>query len=213
MTITITIIIIGITAIISYNAFSNEKLIDNLIFHPPAVTNQNQWYRFFSCGLIHADITHLAFNMLSLYMFGQFVEESFADIFGKLAPIFYLILYVSALAVSLLPTYFKHKNDYHYNSLGASGAVSAIVFAGIFLYPTAKIGIFIIPPFIPGFIFAPIYLFISAYLSKKGGDNINHSAHIWGSVYGVVFLIAASYLFSSFDPIYNFTQSIKIWAR
>jgi membrane associated rhomboid family serine protease len=213
MTFTITIVIIALTAIISYTAFSNQKVMNDLIFHPPAVTNQNQWYRFFSCGLIHADITHLAFNMLSLFMFGRFVEESFADIFGKQASIVYLVLYISALAISLLPTYFKHKTDDNYYSLGASGAVSAIVFAGIFLFPTAKIGIFIIPPFIPGFIFAPIYLFISAYLSKKGGDNINHSAHIWGSVYGVVFLIAVSYLFSDFDPIYNFIESIKIWAR
>jgi membrane associated rhomboid family serine protease len=97
--------------------------------------------------------------------------------------------------------------------LGASGAVSAIVFAGIFLYPTAKIGIFILPPFIPGFIFAPIYLFISAYLAKKGGDNINHSAHIWGSIYGILFLIGACYLFSDFDPMYNFTESIKLWLK
>lgn len=209
---TLTLIIVILTAIISYTAFSNEKIIDDLIFYPPAVTQQNQWYRFITCGFIHADMTHLLFNMFSLYMFGEFVEKTFNEIFtitnGRIV---FILLYLTALIVSLLPTYLKHKNDYHYRSLGASGAVSAVVFAGIFLYPTAKIGIFILPPFIPGFIFAPIYLFISAYLEKKGGDNVNHSAHIWGSIYGVVFLIAASYLFSDFNPIYNFTQSIKLW--
>jgi membrane associated rhomboid family serine protease len=209
---TLTLIIVILTAIISYTAFSNEKIIDDLIFYPPAVTQQNQWYRFITCGFIHADMTHLLFNMFSLYMFGEFVEKTFNEIFTiSNGRIVFILLYLTALIVSLLPTYLKHKNDYQYRSLGASGAVSAIVFAGIFLYPTAKIGIFILPPFIPGFIFAPIYLFISAYLEKKGGDNVNHSAHIWGSIYGVVFLIAASYLFSNFDPIYNFTQSIKLW--
>lgn len=211
---TLTLIIVILTAIISYNAFSNEKIVNDLIFHPPSITQQNQWYRFVTCGFIHADMTHLAFNMLSLFMFGRFVESSFIEIFGtNNGRIFFLLLYLSALIVSLIPTFIKHKNDYYYRSLGASGAVSAIVFAGIFLYPTAKIGIFIIPPFIPGFIFAPIYLFISSYLAKKGGDNINHSAHIWGSIYGVVFLIATAHLFSGFDTIYNFTENIKIWLQ
>jgi len=187
---TLTLIIVILTAIISYTAFSNEKIIDDLIFYPPSVTQQNQWYRFITCGFIHADMTHLLFNMFSLYIFGELVEAKLNKIFtitnGRIV---FIILYVTALIVCLLPTYLKHKNDYHYRSLGASGAVSAIVFAGILLFPTKEIGIFILPPFIPGFIFAPIYLFISAYLEKKGGDNVNHSAHIWGSIYGVVFLL------------------------
>lgn len=211
MTITLSIVIL--TAIISYTAFTNEKVINDLIFHPPVVTQQGQWYRFITCGFIHADMTHLIFNMLSLFMFGKFVEQTFAEIFAMKSKMIYVVFYLSALVVSLLPTYIKHKNDSRYYSLGASGAVSAIVFAGIFLYPTAKIGIFILPPFIPGFIFAPIYLFISAYLAKKGGDNINHSAHIWGSIYGVLFIIGTSYLMSDFDPMYNFIESIRLWLK
>lgn len=210
---TITLIIVALTAIISFSAFSNEKLVNDLIFYPPAVTNQNQWYRFISCGLIHADLTHLIFNMLSMYMFGKFVEEAFASIFDSKSTIIFLALYISALVVSLLPTYFKHKNDDHYSSLGASGAVSAVVFAGIFLFPTAKIGIFILPPIIPGFIFAPIYLLVSAQLEKKGGDNVNHSAHIWGSLYGVAFVIIASFAFSTFNPIENFTSQVGMWLK
>ena len=210
---TITLIIVIITCVISFIAFSNQKIMDDLIFYPPAVTNEKQWYRFITCGLIHADIGHLGFNMLSFFMFGKFVEEAFTDIFGSLSKALFVALYVLALVVSLLPTFFKHKNDYQYRSLGASGAVSAVVFAGIFLFPTLKIGLFILPPIIPGFIFAPIYLFISAYLSKKGGDNINHSAHIWGSIFGVVFVIVACYGFSNFDPIYNFIENIKAWFK
>ncbi len=210
---TITLIIVALTAIISFSAFSNEKLVNDLIFYPPAVTNQNQWYRFISCGLIHADLTHLIFNMLSMYMFGKFVEEAFASIFDSKSTIIFLALYISALVVSLLPTYFKHKNDDHYSSLGASGAVSAVVFAGIFLFPTAKIGIFILPPIIPGFIFAPIYLLVSAQLEKKGGDNVNHSAHIWGSLYGVAFVIIACFAFSTFNPIENFTSQVGMWLK
>ena len=205
----ITLIIIIVTCIISFVAFSNQKLLYDLIFYPPAVTNQNQWYRFFTCGLIHADYGHLIFNMVSLYMFGDIVEKTFDQVFGSKGKLIYLLLYISALMVSLLPTYFKHRNDAYYRSLGASGAVSAIVFAGIFLYPLNKIGFFIIPPVIPGFIFAPLYLVISAYLAKKGGDGINHSAHIYGAIYGVVFLVLAGVISGSFSPVGNFIYQIK----
>jgi membrane associated rhomboid family serine protease len=208
---TITLIIIVLTAVISYSAFTNHKLENDLIFYPPAITQHKQLYRFITCGFIHADIQHLAFNMISLYFFGDGVGRVFTLIFGQKGNLFFLLLYFTALVISLLPTYFKHANDYHYYSLGASGAVSAIVFTGIALLPTEKLGIFILPPFIPGFIFAPIYLIGSAYMAKKGGDNINHSAHIWGSIYGIVFLVICSYSFSNFDPYYNFTEQIRLW--
>jgi membrane associated rhomboid family serine protease len=198
---TITLIIIIITCLVSFTAFSNEKLMNDLIFHPPAITNQ--WYRFFSCGLIHADIMHLAFNMYSFYLFGEIVEKAFVQVFGSSGKIIYLFMYIISLAISLLPTYLKNKNNYHYYSLGASGAVSAVIFAGIFLYPTMGLGIFPIPFHIPGFIFGPLYLIVSAYLAKKGNGNINHSAHIWGAIFGVVFLIVSS----AFGSDYNLPQS------
>lgn len=209
----ITLIIILFTTVTSYIGFSNNQLVNDFIFHPVSVKEKNQWYRFITCGFIHADLVHLAFNMISLYMFGEEVEKAFAAIFGTKGKLLYLLLYISALIVCLLPTYFKEIDNYYYRSLGASGAVSAIVFTGIFLFPTAKIGIFIIPPFIPGFIFAPIYLYASAVMAKKGQDNINHSAHIWGSIYGIVFFIAACFLFSSFNPINNFMGNIVYWLK
>ncbi len=205
---TVTICIIAATCVVSFMAFNNVKLTDAFIFHPPAVTYQNQWYRFFTCGFLHADLPHLAFNMFSLYMFGDMVETAFSDIFGSLGWLLYLILYVAALFVSLMPTYQANKTNNYYNSLGASGAVSAIVFAGILFYPTVKIGLFILPPIIPGFVFGPIYLAITVYLSKQGNDNINHSAHFWGALFGVAYTIVMCYALSSFQPVAHFIDTI-----
>lgn len=111
----------------------------------------------------------------------------------------------------IIPTYYQHKRQYYYNSLGASGAVSAIVFAGIFLQPTLQIGFFFIPPIIPGFVFGPIYLALTVYLSKKGGGSINHSAHLWGSLYGIVFLLIASKFAGNYDVLGAFIEQIRLY--
>jgi membrane associated rhomboid family serine protease len=194
MQLTITLILVIITALVSIGGFNNQKIIDDLIFYPPAVSRQNQFYRFFSCGLIHADWGHLIFNMLALYLFGKEVEEAFVNLFDNPGRYIYLFMYVSALMISILPTYFKNKDNYQYRSLGASGAVSAVIFAGLMLAPETEVYIFFIPIPIPGFIFAPLYLIISAFLDKKGKDSINHSAHIWGALYGLAFVILVSRL-------------------
>ena len=212
MQFSITTIIVIITTLVSIGGFSNQKIIEDLIFYPPAVTRQNQWYRFFTCGLIHADWGHLFFNMLSLYLFGQYVEDAFGDLFGVYGKWVYLALYISALLISLLPTFAKNKNNYQYRSLGASGAVSAVIFAGLMLTPTLGIYIFFIPIPIPGFIFAPLYLIISALLDKKGAGNINHSAHIWGSIYGLAFVIIACQ-FIEYPVIKNMLQEIKLYMQ
>lgn len=204
----ITIIIILLTAIISFSAFYNQKIMNDLIFYPPSVSNSQQWYRFITSGFIHADFMHLAFNMYSFYLFGEIVENAFAMIFAEKAKLIFILLYLSALVVSLLPTYIKHREDRHYLSLGASGAVSAIVFAGIFLYPTLGMGIFPIPFHIPGFIFGPLYIGISYYLANKGQGNINHSAHIWGAVYGIVYLIICSVFLSRYNLTKNFLEQV-----
>jgi len=212
MELSITLIIIIITVLVSISGFSNQKIINDLIFYPPAVSRQKQWYRFFSCGLIHADYAHLIFNMLSLYLFGRFVEVQFMEIFGEVGKWYYLGLYVLALLVSLLPTYFKHIDDYYYRSLGASGAVSAIVFAGLMIAPYVEVGFFLIPPIIPGFVFGPLYLLISAWLDRKGGGNINHSAHLWGALFGVLFIIIAGRT-AGYDAIQEFISGIQLYLR
>ena len=210
MQLSITLVIIIITVLVSLGGFSNQKLIDDLIFYPPAVSKQRQWYRFFSCGLIHADFSHLLFNMLSLYFFGPAVERAFSYFYMEGGRWIYLLLYTSALLVSLLPTYYKNIENYHYRSLGASGAVSAIIFAGLLLSPGSEVYIFFIPIPIPGFIFAPLYLILSAWMDRKGTGNINHSAHIWGAVYGLAFTLLVGYL-SGVNVIQSVIDEIRMY--
>lgn len=208
MHISITLIIIIITSLISIGGFGNKRLIDDLIFYPPAITRQKQWYRFFTCGLIHADAGHLIFNMLALYLFGDAVENNFLTLFGRKGRTLYLLLYILALLFSLLPTFSKHRNDYYYRSLGASGAVSAVIFASILFNPLAGIGLFFIPIYIAGFIFGILYLVISQWLEKRGGGNINHSAHIYGALFGIVFTIVVCSAFSGYPVLKSFIDQI-----
>jgi membrane associated rhomboid family serine protease len=210
MQLDITTIIIIITALISIGGFSNQKIIDDLIFYPPAVSQRNQWYRFITCGLIHADVAHLIFNMLSLYLFGRFVEEKFIEIFADNGKWLYLLMYVTSLFICLLPTYFRNRNNYNYRSLGASGAVSAVVFAGLMIAPYVEVGLFFIPPIIPGFIFGPLYLLITAWLDRRGRDNINHSAHFWGALYGVLFIIIGGRMVG-YDAIQEFVNGVQLY--
>ncbi len=191
MQFSITTIIILLTALVSLGGFSTRKIIDDLIFYPPAVAH-GQWYRFLSHGLIHADFMHLFFNMLSLYFFGDLVEQGFTSLFGPNGKWLYLVLYVTALVVAILPTYFKNLNNSAYRSLGASGAVSAVIFAGLLLVPAGTIYFYFFP--MPSFVFAPLYLLFTAYMDRRGGGGINHSAHLWGSLYGMAFITVGCYL-------------------
>lgn len=182
--------------------------MDQFIFYPPAV-KRGQFYRFFSCGLIHADWGHLIFNMLALYMFGEIVEAKFVEVFDRFGKLIYLIMYVLALAASVIPTYINNKDNYHYRSLGASGAVSAVIFAGIMFFPLVGVGLFFIPVYIAGFLFGVLYLLISGWLDKRGGGNINHSAHIFGALFGVAFTIIACQAFSGYPLLENFANDIS----
>jgi membrane associated rhomboid family serine protease len=209
---TITLIIIIITVLVSLTAFSNDKIFNDLIFDPPAVTYNRQWYRFLTCGLIHANFFHLFFNMYSFYMFGDEVERSFTRIFQDKGKLLYLLLYITSLFACLLPTYFKHKTDNYYRSLGASGAVSAVIFAYIILNPLNDLGLIIIPGFrLRAFIFGFIYLVVSSFLDKRGGGNINHSAHIFGALYGIAFLIVASNFLSDHHVLGEFVQQVRMY--
>ncbi len=186
--------------------------MNDLIFYPPAVTYARQYYRFISCGFIHADSLHLIFNMIALYAFGEHVERGFQMIFGSSGKWLYLLMYLMALVVCLLPTYFKNKDNSAYRSLGASGAVAAVIFAGILMHPGIGIGLIFLPGiYIPGFIFGPLYLLISYYLDRKGGGNINHSAHIWGALFGLAFLIVAGKLIADFDAIDSLILGIQAY--
>ena len=208
MEFSITIIIVITTGVVSFIAFTNHKLLDQFIFYPPDV-RRGQWYRFFSCGLIHADWGHLLFNMIALYMFGEMVEKQFVGIFGVSGKLIYLAMYVLALAASVIPTYISNKDNYHYRSLGASGAVSAVIFAGILFFPLVGIGLFFIPVYLAGFLFGIVYLLVSGWLDKRGGGNINHSAHIFGALFGIGFTIIACQAFSDYPVLQDFVDQIR----
>ncbi len=195
----ITLIIVGITAITSFMAFSNHDTVNKLIFWPYQVWRNNEWYRLLSGGFIHADWAHLIFNMIALYSFGTYLEASFKNIYGSLGPMLYLVLYLGAITLSDIYNLFTQKENYYYRSLGASGGVSAVIFAAILLNPYMGIGFMFIPVPIPAYIFGPIYLLYCIVMAKRGSDNIGHIAHFTGSVIGFIFpIIFAPYLLPRF---------------
>src|SRR5579859_1131454 len=163
-----TMIIVFITSLTSFIAFSNLKLMDALIFWPPAVSMRHQYWRFVTCGLIHADFMHLLFNMITLYFFGTALENYYMGELG-LQHFYFPILYILALIVANIPTYIKRKDDYNYRSLGASGAVCAVLFAFILIRPWDTILLYFIK--LPAILYAIIFLVYSIYMSKRGGDN------------------------------------------
>ena len=179
-----TLILIAITCAVSFTAFNNPKMVDALILWPPAVSRNNDYYRLVSYGLLHADFQHLLFNMITFYFFGRVMEDFYNAQLGDYGFVFF---YVLALIGSILPSYLQHRKDANYRSLGASGAVSAVLFAFILLEPWATIYVYVIP--VPAIIYAALYIGYSIYMDKRGGDNVNHSAHLWGAAFGAVFTI------------------------
>ncbi len=187
--ISLTLIIVIMTGIVSYQAFSNVSMREKLILHPVSIKERGEFYRFITHGFLHADLTHLLINMYVLYTFGEYVEQVFTlpQIFGPTkGRIIFLILYLGAIILSSIPSYFRHQENNFYRALGASGGTSAIVFAFIIFDPWQW---FIFPP-LPGILMGVGYLFYSSYMDKRGGDNIGHNAHFWGAVFGFVFTLA-----------------------
>lgn len=182
----ITLALIAVTVLVSWQAWERPRLLERLILWPPAIDRQQQYDRLLTHGFIHADGMHLIFNMLTLYSFGQAMEGYFS---ARITPIGYLLFYLSAVVVAILPTFMKHRHDTSYRSLGASGAVSAVLFASILLDPWNGLYMFFIPIPIPAFVFAGLYIWYSMWMDKRGGDNINHSAHLWGALYGIMFTL------------------------
>lgn len=181
----ITLILIAITCVVSWLAFDNRKLADRLILWPPAIDKHKQYDRLITYGFIHADFSHLLFNMITLYFFGRNIEQVMVLVTGSVLtyPLFYLV----ALVVSILPTYLKNQKNPNYLSLGASGAVSAVLFAFILLKPWTIILVFFIPA--PAILYAMFYVGYSIWMDHRGGDRINHSAHLAGAAFGVLFMV------------------------
>lgn len=186
-----TIILLGITIIISLLGFSNEMIQRKLICNPYLVHHHKEWWRMLSSGFIHADFMHLLFNMFVLYGFGQAVESYYDALFGVNGTANFIMLYLTAIVIANAPSLVKYKDATFYNSLGASGGVAAILFAAILFDPWSKIYLFGVIG-IPGIVLGPLYLFYEYRSGQRANDHINHDAHFWGAIFGIIFTIILS---------------------
>lgn len=188
MEFSLTTVLIVITVAISLYAMNKQEVLYKLMMNPYMVVHRGQYFRVITSGFIHKDYAHLIFNMLSFYFFGPYLEYIFTTIFGTLGPVYFILLYILAIIVSDAPTLFKHRNNPGYNSLGASGAVSAVIFACILFNPLMDLYLYFAIP-IKAFIFAALYLVYSYISAKRARDGINHDAHLYGALFGVLFCI------------------------
>jgi membrane associated rhomboid family serine protease len=184
----ITLIIIAATVIVSFAAWNNGNIYYGFMMNPYEIFTQHQYWRLLTSGFIHSGYVHLGFNMFTFYFFGQVVEIIFGQVLGEAGTLFFILFYLSAIVVSDIPTAIKNRKFPGYNSLGASGAVSAMVFASIIYLPLNKICLFAVFC-LPGFILGTLYIIYSYSQSKQLSDNINHQAHLYGALYGIVVAI------------------------
>ena len=187
----LTYIIIGITVLISFYAFKKPEVFSKLTMSPIRISRHGEYYRFVTSAFIHGDHMHLLVNMFSLYFFGPAVEVQLYHLFGATGNLYFLALYFIAIIVSDIPTFLKNKNNPGYSSLGASGAIAAVVFAFIIFKPLQDLCIFV-GICMPGFILGTLYVVFSYLQGKKPHEklkNINHDAHLYGALFGLLFCI------------------------
>lgn len=202
----ITYVIILITSTISIYCFNKPELNNKLMFSPYRYINDKKRWIILSHGFIHADFFHLFFNMYVLYVFAPSVESYF-NITSEIGYIYFISLYILGILFSTIPSLFKHYDNPNYFSLGASGAVSSIVFAYILIFPLRELGLVLLPGiWLPGFIFGSLYLIAEHYLSKKQYSNIAHDAHLSGSIFGIIFIILYD-----FNNVQKFIQKITYY--
>ncbi len=190
MSLTLLTILIAVTSVISYLAFKNRDLKYRYMFIPYKCKHERQSYRFLSHMFIHADLSHLLFNMVSLFFLGDFLEKNliYTYGFGKGELHLFSLYFMGGIFATIIP-YWRNQENSNYMSLGASGAVSAVVFATIMWDPTLKLGLLFIPVAIPAYIFGPLYLAYEFWADKKGGTGIAHDAHIGGAVFGIIYIL------------------------
>ncbi len=186
----ITLILVIITSLISYQAFNNRDLFSKLKHHPYSSHKNKEWYRLLTSGFVHGDFVHLLFNMYVLYNFGELIENVFISIHGEMmGRSAYLIMYIGSVVISSIPSQMKHKDNPYYSAIGASGAVSAILFAYVLFAPWSWLELFFVIP-IPAIVFAVLYLAYSSWAINNAKDNIGHSAHFTGAIAGIILTIA-----------------------
>lgn len=187
----ITLLIVAASSIISLLCFSNAGLFDQLKHHPYTEQHKRQFYRWLTAGFVHGDFIHLFVNMFVLYEFGRTVEDYFSFHYGDNGGRWlFLFMYLLIVVMANIPTYFKHHNHYQFASVGASGGVSGIIFIFILLHPWTMLGLFAIIP-IPAILFGVLYLWYSTWASKKQNDMIDHQAHFYGAVAGLLVAIVS----------------------
>jgi membrane associated rhomboid family serine protease len=191
----ITLFFIMVTVLVSYVSFGNRVLFERLKFNAYEIREQQRYFKFFTYGLLHADWMHLLINMFVLYSFGSFVEDLLGFYYGNKGYLYFSFLYVSAIGCSVIPLYFKHRHNHYYNAVGASGAVSSVLFAYIIMYPEGSVSFMFIPIPIPAALFGILYLAYSTYMARKGTDNIAHDVHAWGALYGIIFVAILDWRF------------------
>lgn len=185
-----TYILIAFTALVSIPAFSKTDSFYKLQFNAYQIYHRKQWYRLLTHGFLHASWMHLIINMLVLFFFGPYVEEymirNLPGALSKWHHIIYILYYFAAIVIASLTSLARHKDDPWYNAVGASGAVSAVLFTFIFLRPWELLYFYGIIP-VPGIIMGVLYLIYSHYMSRRESDNVNHDAHISGAIFGFIF--------------------------
>ena len=170
------IAVIGITVLITIKGFNDLYFFRKYDFHIGSIVAGEQ-IRMISSGFLHADWAHLIFNMLTLYFFGPVVIE-------MLGPFSFILVYLISLVAGSLLTLVLHKNDYSYRAIGASGAVTGVLFSAILLNSNMNVGMIFIPIGIPGWLFGILYLLYSIYGMRTKSDNIGHTAHFGGAIGG-----------------------------
>jgi len=183
--------IFAITLATSIWAFYSDNIYENMILNAQEVAHGRRVYTLITSGFIHADIMHLLFNLLSYYFFAFTLEAGIPQVgFQGLGHWQFGLLYFVSLILSDLPTVYKHRNDGWYNCLGASGAVSAVIFSFILFLPMGRMGMMLIPGIdLPAFVFGILYLIYCNYASRKGVGNINHDAHFFGALSGLLITV------------------------
>ena len=191
----LTVILVVVTVITTFVGFNRPELMSKWLFNPYLIYHKKQYYRFFTHAFIHDqnNIFHLFFNMFVLYQFGRNVELFYKADHPQIGWLLYLLLYFGGILFSSLRDFEKYKNDPNYNALGASGAVSAVLFAHILIFPTTSLYLMFIPIPIPSFVFGALYLWLEHYLDKRGGDRVAHGAHIYGALFGIVFTMFTNF--------------------
>ncbi|MEY4109914.1 MAG: hypothetical protein RLZZ46_268 [Bacteroidota bacterium] len=185
----VTNLLMVLTIASSVYAFSNRDFFFRARFLPFVMDHSYQWYRFLSYAFIHADYFHLGVNMYVLYTFGNFTEDIFGIAFEGKGEIYYFLMYLFAAICSVIPAYEKNKRIASYSAVGASGAVSAVVFSSILFNPNSGMGILFIPFYLPAWLFGMLYLVYSWYMANKGDSQIGHDAHLFGALFGIGFTL------------------------